>query len=1147
MAEPSARQSPESRGWISFWWLNGAQFFGALNDNVFKLLLIFFVIADRGVEAAPTVGAVATALLAVPFLAFSATAGVLADRYSKRAVVVWAKVAEVAIMALGVGAFALGREWMLYVVMFLMATQSAFFGPAKYGIVPELVGRERLSRANGILQALTYLAVIGGTVIAPYLSTATRGNYVVCGLVCVLIAGLGAAAGLPIQRTPPAGSTRRVSWLFVREVWRTLWSVRHDGYLLAALLASGYFMMLAAYMQFNVIPYAMEEMNLPKEQGSYLFLFGAFGIGIGSLLAGRLSGRNVELGVVPLGAAGLTLTSLAVGCGGLSLPGLRLLVWLMGLSAGLFVVPVEAWIQFRSPSARRGEIIATGGFLSWCGVVLCAGLIYLFGAVLELSARQGFFVLGLLTLVLTVVTVWLLPDFLLRFVGVVVTRCAYRLRILGRDRVPIEGPALLVCNHVSWMDALLLLATQQRRIRFLAERGTWEQPWLRPLMRLMGIIPVSTADGPKKVVASLRAAREALDAGYLVCIFAEGALTRSGNLLAFRSGFEHIVKGTDYPILPVYLGGAWGSIFSYAHGTPLRRLPVSFPYPVTIVFGDPMPATSSAADVRERILELSCRYFEDRKRQRRPLFAEFARTARHNWFGEAMADSAGRRLTYAQALTAALALARALKPRVAGQTYVGVLLPPSIGGALANLALSALGKAPVNLNFTASEAAFRSAIRQADIRCVVASRAFLEKLGGKVQPPEGTVCLEDLMAGIGAGAKALAWLRAGLLPSGWLGRIKGFEPDRVAAVLFSSGSTAEPKGVRLSHHNLASNIEALRMVFHPSDRDAVCAALPFFHSFGFTATLWFPLLSGFRAVYHPSPLDAKGVAEVVRGHGATLLFATPTFLTAYLRRAEPDDFRTLRLVVAGAEKLRPALADAFAEKFGIRPLEGYGATELAPVAALNVPDVELGGIRQVGAKPGTVGHPLPGVAVRIVDPATGQAVRQGQDGLLLVKGPNVMLGYLGQPAKTAEVLRDGWYNTGDIAHEDRDGFLAITDRLSRFSKIAGEMVPHVAVEDELQRRLGRTLQSLAVTSVADAKRGERLVVLYTDEAGGAADLRRAVAASELPNLWKPDAASLFRVDALPLLGSGKLDLKGLRERATQLTAPPPETDPEKLA
>jgi acyl-[acyl-carrier-protein]-phospholipid O-acyltransferase/long-chain-fatty-acid--[acyl-carrier-protein] ligase len=697
------------------------------------------------------------------------------------------------------------------------------------------------------------------------------------------------------------------------------------------------------------------------------------------------------------------------------------------------------------------------------------------------------------------------------------------------------------------MDALLLLATQQRRIRFLAERGTWEQPWLRFVMRIMGIVPVSTGDAPKKVVASLKAAREALDAGYLVCIFAEGALTRSGNLLAFRSGFEHIVKGTDYPILPVYLGGAWGSIFSYAHGTPLRRLPVSFPYPVTVIFGEPMPATSTAADVRERILELSCRYFEDRKRQRRPLFAEFARTARHNWFSEAMADSAGRRLTYAAALTAALALARALKRGVAGQAHVGVLLPPSIGGALTNLALSALGRAPVNLNFTASETAFRSAIRQADIRCVVASRVFLERLAGKITPPDGTIYIEDLVARIGPGAKALAWLRAGLLPSGWLGRIRKFDPDRVAAVLFSSGSTAEPKGVMLSHHNLASNIESLRMVFHPSDRDVVCAALPFFHSFGFTATLWFPLLSGFRAVYHPNPLDAKGVAEVVRAHGATLLFATPTFLTAYLRRAEPDDFRTLRMVVAGAEKLKPALADAFAEKFGIRPLEGYGATELAPVAALNVPDVELGGMRQVGAKEGTVGHPVPGVAVRIVDPATGQPVRQGESGLLLVKGPNVMVGYLGQPAKTAEVLRDGWYNTGDIARTDRDGFITITDRLSRFSKIAGEMVPHVAVEDELQRRLGRTLQALAVTSVADDKRGERLVVLYTDEAGGADDLRRAVAACELPNLWKPDAGSLFRVEALPLLGSGKLDLKALRERAAEMAASAEGTGAEKRA
>jgi acyl-[acyl-carrier-protein]-phospholipid O-acyltransferase/long-chain-fatty-acid--[acyl-carrier-protein] ligase len=338
----------------------------------------------------------------------------------------------------------------------------------------------------------------------------------------------------------------------------------------------------------------------------------------------------------------------------------------------------------------------------------------------------------------------------------------------------------------------------------------------------------------------------------------------------------------------------------------------------------------------------------------------------------------------------------------------------------------------------------------------------------------------------------------------------------------------------LSHHNILSNIESMRAVFHYSPDDNICAALPFFHSFGYTCSLWLPLLCGFSVAYHPNPLEGAKIAEVVRENHSTLLFATPTFLLAYLRRAKPEDFESLRFVVVGAEKLRPRLADAFEAQFGVRPLEGYGATELSPVAAISLPDVEAGGLRQVGTKAGSVGHPLPGVAVRIVDPETGARVPPETPGLLLIRGPNVMLGYLNEPEKTAAVLRDGWYNTGDMAVLDNDGFIKITDRLSRFSKIGGEMVPHLAVEEAYQRGLERTDPVLAVAGVADEKRGERLVVLYTAEAGPPDRLRAIITSSELPNLWKPAADAYYPIDSLPVLGTGKLDLKAIKDLAVKM-------------
>ncbi|MEW6600486.1 MAG: AMP-binding protein, partial [Nitrospirota bacterium] len=302
-------------------------------------------------------------------------------------------------------------------------------------------------------------------------------------------------------------------------------------------------------------------------------------------------------------------------------------------------------------------------------------------------------------------------------------------------------------------------------------------------------------------------------------------------------------------------------------------------------------------------------------------------------------------------------------------------------------------------------------------------------------------------------------------------------------------------------------------------------------SLGFTGTIWLPLLSGFSVSYHVNPMDGAKIAEMVSQNHSTILLATPTFLLAYLRRAKPADFASLRLVITGAEKLKKRVSDSFHERFGIRPLEGYGATELSPVISLNIHDVEIDGVRQIGSREDSVGHPLPGIAVRIVDPDTSESLPPGGSGLILIKGPNVMQGYLNRQQQTTEVINDGWYVTGDIGHTDKDGFIYITDRISRFSKIAGEMVPHKRIEDEFYARLNGAEQSIAVTSVPDERRGERLVVVFTKEAGQIEDLRKIMAESRLPNLWKPDDRSYILIDAIPVLGSGKIDLKGLRQLA----------------
>ncbi|MBN1522459.1 MAG: AMP-binding protein, partial [Candidatus Aureabacteria bacterium] len=769
---------------------------------------------------------------------------------------------------------------------------------------------------------------------------------------------------------------------------------------------------------------------------------------------------------------------------------------------------------------------------SFCGVLIASLFIYLFSNVFRLTSAQGFLVIGILNLFLTVATLIVLPDFLLRFIALAITRCFYRINTRGIENVPVEGPALLISNHVSWVDAFLLMATNQRRIRFIMSRSIYSVWWLRPLFRLMGVIPLSFTDTPKKLQASLEEARKTLDEGYLVCIFAEGQITKTGHIRKFRKGFEKIVSRTPHPIVPVCIAGAWGSIFSYYYGKALSRLPYMIPYPVTILFGRPMPSTSTALEVRLAVMELSGEMFEMQKQKRMSLSGEFIRTAKQNWFSKALCDSTGQKLTYGRALAATLILSSKLKNMLGEETNVGILLPASAGGALCNLSVMMLGKVPVNINFTASSEAIGSAIKQCGMKNIITSRLFLKKMKDfPVQ--EGLLYMEDLSGGITKKEKITSLLKARFIPRRFLDQNPFPCPEKTATIIFSSGSTAEPKGVVLTHHNIASNIEAIRMILKIGSRDSILGALPFFHSFGFTGTLFFPLISGFSAFYHPNPLDSAKIVSLIRDNRITILLATPTFLMSYMRKAGQDDFRSLRYVIVGAERLATRLSQAFTEKYGIQILEGYGATELSPIASVNIPDVEVDSDRHVGTKEGSVGHPLPGVTVKIIDPDTGSLMPHGSSGLLLIKGPNVMKEYLNNPAKTGEVLKDGWYTTGDMASLDRDGFITITGRLSRFSKIAGEMVPHEAVEEAILRGLHTTEQVVVVTAVPDEKKGEKIAVLYLDKAGSADELHQIVTESDMPNLWKPKKENFYRISEMPLLGSGKLNLKAIKKIADE--------------
>ncbi|MBL8728438.1 MAG: MFS transporter [Planctomycetes bacterium] len=1107
-----------------------AQFFGAFNDNAFKMLLVLLAIAaagEQGESAKQTATTLATAVFTLPLMLFCLPAMALGDRVGKRSLVVWTKFAEVLLMLAGTVALWLAPDgWLPLVVLAGMGAQSALFAPAKYGILPEILPHEQLSGANGRLEAASFLAIILGTVAGGLLLDACGARVWLAGALLTALAVVGLVASLSLPRVAPSGSAEPFGPTLAA-AWRAL---RADRVLWLAMLGSVVFWGLASLLGQDVLIYGKQVLLLDDTCSGVPYALFAIGVGAGSLLAGRIADGKVETGLIPLGALGLAF---GTGAMGLLVPGrvgTFVLMSLLGVASGFVVVPLNALLQWRAPAARRGAVIALVNGLSFAGIL--AGT---FGCLLlaNLGADVAtiLVVAAGLTLVATGWAIWLLPEALLRLFVILAAHSLYRVRVLGARHVPETGGALLVPNHVSFLDALFLLAATDRPIRFVVEQYWYERWYLKPFLRAMRAIPISGGGGPRVLLRALRDAGAALDAGELVCLFAEGEISRMGSTLPFRRGLQRIVKGRSARIVPVHLDRVYGGLLSARQGR-LQWWPTQVPCPVTVSFDHAVDNTTPPEAVRRRVELLAERAFRLRARELRPLHHAFVRRVRRAPWRAALADTQGRHLSRLGALAAAVVLARRLRVSWAGQQRVGILLPPSIAGALAGIAASLAGRVAVPLNYTVGAASFASSVRQASLRTVLTSRAFLERVPLQLPPDVELVLLEDVLANVGRGERLRAALSALVLPLGSLeracGAVRPVASTDTAVVIFSSGSTGEPKGIELTHTNVQANCDGVAQVIPLEHEDRLVGVLPLFHSFGNLA-LWYGLQQGAGIVFHPNPLDAAAVGDLVARHRATILLATPTFLQLYHRRCEPGQFGSLRVVLTGAEKLTETLADAFADRFGIRPVQGYGCTECAPVVAVSTPGYRAAGFYQAGSRRGSVGRPLPGVAVAIVDPETRRPLPAGEPGLVLVRGANVMRGYLGRDDLTAAALHEGSYVTGDIGRLDEDGFLFLTDRLSRFSKIGGEMVPHGTVEEHLQQCFGGEQRAFAVCGVPDPRKGERLMVLTTlDEPQRKAVLQQLTTRG-LPALFVPRADQFVQVAALPLLGTGKLDLRRVKE------------------
>lgn len=1133
------------------------QFLGATNDNILRWLAIGVGKELVAPEQRSAILAVGSACLVLPYLLLAAPAGYLADRYGKREVIVWCKVAEIVLMILA--SLVIGHAYLMFIVVALIGSQAALFGPAKLGSIPEMLRPNKISVANGLLGLTTVVATAVGAAVGNWLVVISgphgqdRGWAHALVLIGVAIAGW--AASLFIMPLPAAAPGRPFPWDMVRQTVRDLKILGHDRALLRVALGIMFFWTLAMLAHLNIDQFAFEGNAERQTQVTALLGSLIVGVGLGSVLAGLWSGGKVELGILPIGAGGLALFSFLLytvegelispaGTYTLRYVAACLFLVMLGVSSGLFDVPLASYMQDRSPPEHRGSILAASNFLTFGGMLIASVGYWLLrrpvNGVALFTSREIFLLCGLATVPVFLYIIALIPQATIKFLAWLATHSIYRIHVHGRENIPEQGGAILVPNHISWLDGLLLFATSSRQVRMMIDSDIINSWRAHGFAKMMGAIPIKPS--PKATKRAIEEAREALKAGELVCIFPEGGISRSGQLQIFKPGVMEIQRDTGAPIIPVYLDEIWGSIFSFRGGKFFWKWPSAKPRRVSIWFGKPVVEPRDIHEVRQAVQDLGADAVTGRSQRTVALPRAMIRNCRRGMMRWKVCDSTGVSLTGGKLLAATIVMRRLLLRHVLqpDEKIVGILLPPAVGSAIANAALPMAGRVTANLNYTATPDVLNSCISRAGIRHILTSRmAMTNVVFAKFKDTLNAefVYLEDFRDQALRGDKLFGFVCSFLVPAFLLDRILGLhkiQGDDVATIIFTSGSTGMPKGVMLTHHNIATNVEAVEQVVHPKPSDALLGIVPFFHSLGFTITLWGPLLLDFRAAYHVGhPTDTRIVAKLARTRSASILLATPTFLRMYLRRCEPEELSSLEVVVAGAEKLPMSLCDAFEKKFGIRPVEGYGTTELSPLVSVNVPPSRSRN-RTSDIKEGSVGRPVPSVSAKIVDPETREDVPLGTPGMLLIKGPNVMKGYLGQPEETSKVMHDNWYITGDIAMIDTDGFIHITGRVSRFSKIGGEMVPHILIEEEIQKILGLEDQnqlSVVVTSVPDEKKGEKLIVVHSQLSMSPQEICEKLLKIGVPNLWVPSPDSFYQVETIPILGSGKTDLKVVGDMA----------------
>lgn len=1120
------------------------QFLSAFNDNAYRFALSIMLLTTFGKDHGGVLNTISAALFILPYFLFSAFAGQLSDKFDKAQVARRVKFIEIFIVALSIFSLYAGSVPLQQVCIFIAGTQAAFFGPIKYAILPQHLEKEELLGGNGLIEMGTFVSVLLGTIFGTIAINTVGGKEMVA-VTMVAIALFSYWTSRQIPPAPSAQPDMPLNWNIFSETWRVISMARQRPEVFQAILGVSWFWLLGVVFVTQIPLFTLSSLNGNETIATVIFALFSVSIGIGSVFCNRLLKGTVSVRYVPLaallmsifmfdlyfaaGAAShinddgspLTLTGLFT-----HVQSLRVLFDLAAVAfcSGLYVVPLFAVMQMRTPYYLRARTIGANNIMNAIFMIIAtvvSGVMLNFG----MTARGLFLTLGFANLLAALYIIRLLPHDILAAAARLLFRLFYQVEVKGLEHLDAAGrKALIVANHTSLLDAPILSAFLPEKASFAINTQMAKKWWVKPAFSLFELCPMDPGNP-----MSLRTLVDALKHGKRVVIFPEGRITVTGSLMKIYEGPGAVAAMARAKIVPLRIDGAQFSPFTRLKGVYPRRL---FPK-ITLTFMPPVTSESpdnlKGAALREFQAEKLYTVMTD-------MVFRSSKIDQTIWqnFLDAKAAYGGNRIilediqrtpmTINRLITGSFVLGRKLAALTPGQKYVGVLMPNANAAVATIFGLYAYGRVPAMLNFSTGAVNMAAACTAAEVRTIITSRKFIE--AGEMQDDVKLlernckfVYLEDVRETVGTLDKLRGLVQRVFTPASLKACGAATDPNTPAVVLFTSGSEGVPKGVVLSHRNLIANKHQIlaRIALMPSD--TFFCALPIFHAFGFLGGIMLPATTGMKAFLYPSPLHYKIVPELVYDTNATILFSTDTFLNGYARNAHAYDFYNLRLLVGGAEKVKPETRAIYMEKFGLRIIEGYGATECSPVIAANT---------FMHSKTGSVGRIFDGMQHRL-EPVEG--IEEG--GRLWIKGPNVMQGYLrADNPGVVEAPAEGWYDTGDIVNIDSHGYVTILGRAKRFSKIAGEMVSLTALEAKLQQLYKDTVH--AVVAAPDAKKGEQLVMFTTLEKPDRKEIATGLKGLGCSDLMIPK--TIVQVEALPVLGSGKTDYVTLNRMAREKVA-----------